>query len=207
MNSLIDFDLKQLKEYDYLIGIDEVGRGCLAGPLVVCGIIMNYDDCLLEVNDSKKLSIKKREQLYLEILKRCVAYFVVEITPKRIDEFNIYQATKKAMQQVAKKLTQKNTLILSDAMSLDLTNNEAIIKGDETSYAIACASIVAKVYRDNLMKDLALQYPKYDFENNKGYGTKKHLLALQQYGYLDNVHRKSFEPIKTMCSQQIKFKF
>lgn len=204
MKSLIDYDLKYLKEYKYLVGIDEVGRGCLAGPLVVCGVIMKYDCCIAEVNDSKKLSAKKRELLYDEILDNCIDYFILEIEPCDVDSLNIYQATKKAMENIAAKIQVDNCLILSDAMPLAVENNISIIKGDATSYAIACASILAKVYRDRLMIELAKQYPEYDFENNKGYGTKKHLVALDEYGYIENIHRKSFEPIKSMCTKQLK---
>ncbi|MDL2211274.1 ribonuclease HII [Erysipelotrichaceae bacterium OttesenSCG-928-M19] len=205
MKSLHKYDLALLKKYDYLIGIDEVGRGCLAGPLVVCGIIMKYDNLLEEVNDSKKLSRKKREQFNDDILNNCLEYVIVEVDIKTVDEKNIYQATKLAMNEIATKLNKHNSLILSDAMPLDIDNNLAIKKGDETSYAIACASIIAKVYRDKLMCLLAQEYPQYDFENNMGYGTKKHLEALEKHGYLEDIHRKSFEPIKSMCNKQIKF--
>ncbi|MDF9866756.1 ribonuclease HII [Bacilli bacterium PM5-3] len=204
MKSLFEYDLKYLEQYDYLIGIDEVGRGCLAGPLVVCGIIMKYDEVIESINDSKKLTPKKRNELYQKILDNKINHFIIEVDPCDVDNDNIYQATKKAMQKIACELQIDNCLVLSDAMPLDNIEHISIIKGDETSYAIACASIIAKVYRDNLMIELASTYPEYDFENNKGYGTKKHLQALEKHGYLENIHRKSFEPIKTMCNKQMK---
>jgi len=202
--SLVNHDVELLEKYQYLVGIDEVGRGCLAGPLVVCGVIMKYDCVIDDINDSKKLSEKKRNLLYDMILDNCLEYHIIEVDVETIDKENIYQATKKAMQQIAEKLNKNQSLILSDAMPLELQNNLSIIKGDAKSYSIACASILAKVYRDRKMIELAKQYPNYDFENNKGYGTKKHLQALDNYGYLEDVHRKTYEPIKSMCNKQLE---
>ncbi|MDR3214926.1 MAG: ribonuclease HII [Bacilli bacterium] len=211
MSLLSKYDLDLLEKYDYLCGIDEVGRGCLAGPLVVCGVIMKYDEILEEVKDSKKLSLKKREQLEKEIKAHCIEYFILEVDVKTIDAKNIYQATKDAMNEIALLTNYENILILSDAMPLVVDNHLSIIKGDNTSYAIACASILAKVYRDKLMTFLDYTYPQYDFKHNKGYGTKKHLEALSNNGYLKNIHRTSFEPIKSMVNekknQQMKFNF
>ncbi|WP_423363516.1 ribonuclease HII [Mycoplasma sp. P36-A1] len=203
-NLLSNYDLDLLKKYDYIIGIDEVGRGCLAGPLVVCGAIMSYENLIDEVNDSKKLSEKKREKILPLIKDNVLDYFVLEVNNDIVDEINIYQATKQAMQHVAKKLNRNNTLILTDAMPLNMDNNIDIIKGDATSYAIACASIIAKVYRDHIMVELDQVYPEYGFAKHKGYGTKQHKEALIQYGYLDKIHRKSYEPIKSMISKQMK---
>lgn len=204
MSLLIEYDKKLLEKYDYIIGIDEVGRGCLAGPLVVCGVVINSQCLLAEVKDSKKLNANKRQELNQLIIEKCLAFKVVEIQIDEVDKLNIYQATKMAMNQIALELNYENSLILSDAMKLEVENNLSIIKGDNTSSAIACASIVAKVYRDNLMNELASMYPQYDFENNKGYGTKKHLEALENHGVIEGVHRKSFEPIKSMCLKQLK---
>ncbi len=201
---LVEYDKKLLEKYDYLIGIDEVGRGCLAGPLVVCGVVINSQCLLKQVKDSKKLNGKQREQLNQIIIDSCLEYTILEIPINEVDELNIYQATRKAMNEIAQTFTYENSLILSDAMKLDVNNNLSLIKGDDTSSVIACASILAKVYRDNLMKELACLYPQYDFENNKGYATKKHILALEEHGFIEEVHRKSFEPIKSMCSKQLK---
>jgi ribonuclease HII len=204
MSSLSDFDLAYLAEYDYIIGIDEVGRGCLAGPLVVCGVIMRYDDIIEMVNDSKTLSAQKRTDIYPELLEHALRYELIEVDIEMISELNIYQATKQAMQTLAEELYQPNSLILVDAMPLDVDYPCcSLIKGDTLSYAIACASIIAKVYRDNIMIALDREYPEYDFINNKGYGTKKHRDALARYGYLAGIHRLSFEPIKSMIHKQL----
>lgn len=204
MSLLVEYDKKLLEEYDYIIGIDEVGRGCLAGPLVVCGVVINAQSLLAEVKDSKKLNANMRNKLNDVIIESCLEYKIVEIHIDEVDNLNIYQATKKAMNQIAIDLNYENSLILSDAMQLEVVNNLSIIKGDDTSSAIACASILAKVYRDNLMNDLSLKYPQYGFESNKGYGTKKHLKALEVHGYIEGIHRKSFEPIKSMIAKQLK---
>ena len=203
MNLLSEFDLELLKKHNKIIGIDEVGRGCLAGPLIVCGIIMKYDNIIEEINDSKKLSIKKREELNKIIFDNIESYCIIEVSVEDVDKYNVYQATKKAMNEIADKLNEKNALILSDAMNLDFDNNLSLIKGDTKSYAIACASIVAKVYRDNLMDELDLKYPSYDLKNNKGYGTKKHLEAVEKYGYNLDIHRKTFDPVKSMLHKQM----
>lgn len=202
-NGLSSYDLNYLKEYDYIIGIDEVGRGCLAGPLVVCGVIMKYENIIDEVNDSKKLSEKRREKLVPLIKENCVEHFILEVDNDIVDEINIYQATKQSMQQIATKLNRDNTLILSDAMPLEMNHCIDIIKGDATSYAIACASILAKVYRDHIMVELDKEYPEYNFAKNKGYGTKAHKEALEKYGYIDKIHRKSYEPVKSMVNKQM----
>lgn len=202
--TLINFDRDYLKHYSNVIGIDEVGRGCLAGPLVICAIIMKTGFVIPDINDSKKLSAKKRELLYNTIIDNCLSYKIIEVDIDIIDKINIYQATKQAMEQAATNLYIENSIVLSDAMLL--TNDvpkEAIIKGDTKSYSIACASIIAKVYRDRLMIDMDKIYPQYDFINNKGYGTKKHLAALKEYGYIECVHRKSFEPIKSMSKDKV----
>ncbi|MDR1782376.1 MAG: ribonuclease HII [Bacilli bacterium] len=207
MSDLFNYDLYYLKDYDFICGIDEVGRGSLAGPLVVCGVIMKYDYEIDGIMDSKKLSSKKREELDKLIKEHVYEYFILEVDVETIDKKNIYQATRDAMNEIANNIIDKNVLVLSDAMKLNSVNNISIIKGDATSYAIASASIVAKVYRDKLMDFLHLSYPMYDFKNNKGYGTKKHILALKEFGFIKDIHRESFEPVKSMCSSQIKFNF
>lgn len=204
MNLLVNNDLEYLNKYQYIIGIDEVGRGCLAGPLVVCGVIMKYDNILNDINDSKKISEKKRDLLYPLIIDESISYIIKVVDSPTVDKLNIYQATKKAMEEIACELYQDNTYILSDAMKLDIEHDHLpIIKGDSKSYAIACASIIAKVYRDNLMKSYHETYPEYDFINNKGYGTKKHLEAIDKYGICE-LHRLTYEPIKSLVNKQLK---
>lgn len=203
MMSLIKYDEQYLTKYQNLIGIDEVGRGCLAGPVVVCAIKPDYTKIVDGVNDSKKLSAKKRKALAQEILASCLDYVIVEKSNEEVDRLNIYQATKQAMNEAGEQLIKDNDLILVDAMPLnDNLNHHSFIKGDATSYAIACASIVAKVYRDELMQELDLKYPGYDLENNKGYGTKKHLAGLDKLGYT-KIHRLSFEPVKSMSQLKL----
>lgn len=204
MSLLSDFDLAYLEQFDYLIGIDEVGRGCLAGPLVVCGIVMSYDDIIEIVADSKTLTAQTRNELYDDIIARAVDYQVLEVDIEVVDQLNIYQATKQAMDTLANNLYRPNSLVLVDAMPLSVDHpTKSLIKGDTQSYAIACASIVAKVHRDNIMIALHDTYPEYDFVHNKGYATKKHKAALDEYGYIDGIHRLSFEPIKSMLNRQL----
>lgn len=203
MTSLVDYDKVFLKDYINVVGIDEVGRGCLAGPVVVCALKPDYHNIIEGVNDSKKLTAKKRKELAQQIIASCLDYVIIEKANQEIDELNIYQATKLAMNEAATKIIKANELILVDAMPLNQDlRHQAIIKGDATSYAIACASIVAKVYRDELMVELAKKYPGYDLEHNKGYGTKKHLAGLKAQGYCE-IHRHSFEPIKSMVNVQL----
>lgn len=204
MSLLSDYDLAYLQEYDYIIGIDEVGRGCLAGPLVVGAVIMKYDTIIEMIDDSKALSAKTRISLYQGIIDNADDYQIIEVANDIVDSLNIYQATKQAMNTLADSLYRDKSLILVDAMPLNVSHPTiSIIKGDATSYAIACASIIAKVHRDNIMIELDQQYPEYDFVHNKGYGTKKHKEALDRYGYIKGIHRLSFEPIKSMFNKQL----
>ncbi|MBO1199005.1 ribonuclease HII [Staphylococcus simiae] len=185
-----------------ICGIDEVGRGPLAGPVVACATILNSGHHYLGLDDSKKMTAAKREQLN-EALKSNVRDYAFGIaTAQEIDELNIYQATKVAMQRAIDNLTVKPTHLLIDAM--ELNNNipqQAIIKGDAKSVSIAAASVMAKVYRDHYMTDLAQQYPDYGFDKNAGYGTKQHLTAIDTVGIMAE-HRKSFEPIKSIVSNE-----
>ena len=175
-----------------IAGIDEVGRGPLAGPVVTACVVMPYDEMINGVYDSKKISLKKRELLYDEIMKKAVSVSISLKNQDVIDEINILNATKECMKESFSHLTVKPDLLLVDAVKLDICENEkAIIKGDATSYAIACASIIAKVYRDRLMADYAVKYPNYDFENNVGYGTKKHIEGIKENG-ITPIHRLSF---------------
>jgi len=189
---LFEHDLKIKQKYNLIAGLDEVGRGPLAGPVVTACVIMPYDEMIDGVFDSKRVSAKKREKLYDLILSKAIAYSITLETEKTIDQMNILQATKKSMLNSYNSLSVKPDVLLVDAVKLDVDcETLPIIKGDSTSYAIACASIVAKVYRDRMMDEYALKYPMYDFANNKGYGTKKHIEALKTYGKCP-IHRDSF---------------
>ena len=176
----------------YIAGMDEVGRGPLAGPVVTACVIMPYNKMLDGVYDSKKLTQKEREKLSQQIMETAIAVSVNQISQDIIDEINILNATKESMKASFNNLKVKPDLLLIDAVKLNVCKQErAIIKGDETSYAIACASIVAKVYRDKLMQEFAETYPEYDFEHNMGYGTKKHTQAILAHG-VTPIHRLSF---------------
>ncbi len=183
----------------YICGIDEVGRGPLAGPVVAAAVILKKDSYFEGLNDSKKLSKKKREELFEQITKEAVAYSICEVDNIEIEKYNIYNAARIAMMRAVEKLDIKPDFLLIDAMPFENYSipNFSMIKGDEKSVSIAAASVVAKVYRDNLMEKYAKEYPYYDFENNAGYGTKKHLDALEKYG-VSPIHRRDFEPIKSI---------
>lgn len=186
------------KGHRLIVGIDEVGRGPLAGPVVAAAVILPEDFQLLGVNDSKKLSAKKRAELYDEIQNQAISIGIGMVEHTKIDEINIYQASKLAMGIALEDLCFTPDYLLIDAMKLDVDiPQESIIKGDARSISIAAASIVAKVIRDRLMEDYAKIYPGYGFENNAGYGTKEHLLGLEQQG-ICTIHRKTFAPIKDM---------
>ena len=188
--SLIDKGIKLIG------GVDEVGRGPLVGPVVASCVILPINYQLEGLTDSKKLSEKKREEFY-DILKRdALAIGVGIISEEVIDEINIYEATKKAMLEAINNLNIKPKHLLIDAMKLE-TNipSTSIIKGDAKSLSIAAASVIAKVERDRMLIELDKKYPMYDFKNNKGYPTKKHLEAIQKYGIIKE-HRKSYGPVK-----------
>lgn len=190
---IFDFDKSLLNEnIKHIAGIDEVGRGPLAGPVVTACVVMPYDEMLDGVFDSKKVTKKNRERLFEEIKQKAISYSISVVNQNIIDEINILNATKECMAQSFNTIKVKPDILLIDAVKLNICQNEkAIIKGDETSYAIACASILAKVYRDKLMEEYAKTYPKYDFENNVGYGTKKHIEAIKNFG-ITPIHRLSF---------------
>lgn len=184
------------KRYEGMLiaGIDEAGRGPLAGPVVCACVIMPLEeDMIIEgIDDSKKLSAKKREGLYEKIIQRAKAYSIVEIDEKTIDEINILQATKLGMKKALENLKIKPDIVLIDAVKIDSEiKQDNIIKGDALSYNIAAASILAKVYRDRLMIKLDERFAGYGFAQHKGYGTKLHVEALKKLG-ATAVHRKSF---------------
>ena len=182
------------KGYKYICGIDEAGRGPLAGPVVVASVIMPENSMIEGVNDSKKVSEKKREKLYDLILSEAISYGVGIIGQDEIDEINILNATKKGLTISLQELTQKPDLIIVDALNnIDTlgTKYESIIKGDAKCYSIGAASIIAKVTRDRIMREWDNIYPQYGFAQHKGYGTKMHMEAIREYG-LTPIHRKSF---------------
>ena len=189
-----------LKEYErkyesegYVCGIDEVGRGPLAGPVVACACILPKDCNILYINDSKKLSKKKREELYDIIMKEAVAVGIGYNSPERIDEINILQATFEAMREAISKLLVTPDILLNDAVTIPGVDIKQvpIIKGDAKSISIGAASIVAKVTRDRLMEDYDKLFPEYGFASNMGYGTAVHIKALKEIGPCP-IHRRSF---------------
>ena len=191
------FDMKEFErkysDYQYICGIDEVGRGPLAGPVCAGAVILPKDAEILYVNDSKKLSGKKREELYKEITEQAIAYKTVFMNHEVIDEINILQATYKAMRQAVNELNPQPDLLLIDAVHIPEleVKQVSIIKGDAKSFSIAAASIVAKVERDHLMEKYDELYPEYGFAGNKGYGSKEHIEAIKKYGPCP-IHRRSF---------------
>ncbi|MCM1113118.1 MAG: ribonuclease HII [Muribaculum sp.] len=192
--------IERLKEYErkyasysYICGIDEVGRGPLAGPVVAGAVILPKDCQILYINDSKQLSEKKREELYDVITAEAVAWAVGYASPERIDEINILQATYEAMREAVGRLSPAPDLLLNDAVTIPQLDIRQIpiIKGDAKSISIGAASIVAKVTRDRLMTRYAEIFPEYDFAGNKGYGSAAHIEALKQHGPTP-IHRRSF---------------
>lgn len=191
----------------YIAGCDEAGRGPIAGPVVIATCILPNDFTDERINDSKKLTEKKRELLYDVIIENAIDYQIIVYDQTVIDEINIYQASKKGMEEGIRNLKIKPDFILTDAMKLSEDfKHLAIVKGDSKSISIAAASILAKVTRDRIMKEYDLIYPEYGFKNHKGYPTKQHKEALEQFGILP-IHRKTFEPVKSMCSKQLTFDF
>ena len=181
----------------YIAGTDEVGRGPLAGPVVATAVIMPKGCYIEGVTDSKKLSDKKRKQLKEEIESKALSVVTVFISEEEIDRINIYEASRLAMTKAINELSVKPDYVLADAMPLHIDiPTEAIIKGDEKSFTIACASILAKVARDDYMVELDKLYPEYGFAKHKGYPTKQHLEAIKEYGILDKHHRKSYAPVQ-----------
>lgn len=197
MEDLYTFERELLNKGITLIaGIDEVGRGPLVGPVVACSVILPVNYKLAGLTDSKKLSEKKREEFYDILVKDAISYGIGIIDNDKIDEVNIYEATKLAMLDAIKNMKVKPEYLLIDAMRLntDIPSN-SIIKGDSKSLSIAAASVIAKVVRDRMMLELDKKYPYYDFKNNKGYPTKKHIEAIKEHG-ITSLHRKTYGPVK-----------
>lgn len=195
---MISYESFYWQKNELVLGMDEAGRGPLAGELVVAGVVFSPDYFNPEINDSKRLSAGKREKLY-EIIVENALFYQLELVPVAVvDKLNIYQATRKAMERIATSLQVKN--VLTDAMPLTLAGYtvEDIVKGDQKSISIAAASILAKVYRDKLMLEYDCQYPEYGFARHKGYPTKEHLEMIQKYGICP-LHRLSFAPVRQVA--------
>lgn len=188
--------------YDYIIGLDEAGRGPMAGELVVAGVVFPkgfYDE---RINDSKQLTAKKRESLYDIIIENALSYHIEVISVEDVDRLNVYVASKQGMETCLHKCIKDNMFALTDAMPINYNNHLAIIKGDSKSISIAGASILAKVTRDRLMEKHAKKYPEYSFEKHKGYVTKLHKEKLREYGICP-IHRKSFKPVQEVMRDQM----
>ena len=185
-----------------IAGVDEVGRGPLIGPVVACACILPVNFYHKDIKDSKKLSEKKREEMYKIIKENAISIGLGIVSEKVIDEVNIYEATKIAMKEAIKNINITPEHVLIDAMKLELNiPSTSIIKGDAKSESIAAASIIAKVTRDHMLDEMDKEYPMYDLKNNKGYGTKKHLEALQTYGPC-KYHRVSYSPVRNALNEK-----
>lgn len=204
MKNNIDNDYRG-QGYIYIAGTDEAGRGPLAGPVVAAAVIFppKYEND--RINDSKQLSEKERIALFETIKEDALSYGISIIEAHEIDELNIYQASKKAMEEALKKLSHPFDLVLTDAMplSLDSIGVVPLIKGDTLSLSIAAASILAKVTRDHLMDELDTMYPQYGFKEHKGYPTKKHIENLKKFGPIKGVHRFTYGPVRAVCNEQL----
>lgn len=189
--------------FENIVGIDEAGRGALAGILVVSGVILDLDNLPEGIDDSKKLSVKKRELLYTKINESAKAVMSVFVSPSRIDQINIYRATQEAMRKIAEEIIPKADVALTDAMPIKNATIPVydIIKGDALSLSIGAASIIAKVERDAYMDCMDNLYPYYDWKKNKGYGTKSHIEAIYKKG-VTAIHRKTFSPVSEFYSNE-----
>lgn len=186
------------KKISFIAGSDEAGRGPLCGPVVAGAVILPSTYFNNDINDSKKLSAKKREQLYIEITSNAIAYGIGIVPPSKIDEINIYNASRLAMELALAKLNHQVDLILTDYMPLKFNDVPVIplVKGDAKARCIAAASILAKVTRDKIMEEYNKKYPEYEFDKHKGYPTKRHLEILKEKGIIKGFYRESYSPIK-----------
>lgn len=206
MEDLREFENKLYKEgYHFIGGVDEVGRGPLVGPVVAACCVLPKDFVLEGLTDSKKLSEKKRDLFSAYIKEHALAYGIGIISPEKIDEINIYEASREAMKEAIKEVRTKVNMdyVLTDAMPIDLDIPVMpIIKGDAKSITIAAASVIAKVTRDQMMYDLDKKYPEYGFKNHKGYPTKKHIEAINKYGLIPG-YRKTYGPVKDLIERSL----
>ncbi len=204
VHNLYKFEDKERKAgYKLIAGVDEAGRGSLVGPVVVAAVILPEDLYLERLDDSKKLSAKVREILYDKIISVAISHHVVCVDIDEIDNLNIYQATLVGMKRAVEGLKIQPELVFTDAMKVDFgekIQSQSIIHGDALSASIAAASIIAKVTRDHLADNWALDYPEYGFEHNRGYGTQEHIAAIEKYGPCP-IHRRSFNPVKSLCNK------
>lgn len=204
---MLDYEKDLYKKgYHFIAGCDEAGRGPLCGPVVCAACILPENFFNEEINDSKKLTDKKRKELYDIIIKNALSYAIVEISPQEIDLINIYEASRKGMQMAIALLKIKPDYIITDAMPLlkfKEIPQEALIKGDAKAINVAAASILAKVTRDNIMDKLDKQYPQYQFAKHKGYPTKLHLELLEKYKPIKEIYRFSYKPVKKYIIEQV----
>ena len=202
----LDFDEQYIKEgYRLIVGCDEAGRGCLLGPVFAAAVILPIDYHSPLINDSKKLTAKQREKAFDEITKNAIAYAISSVDPDTIDEVNILNASRMAMQQAITKLNHDFDIILTDCMKMKGYDVPVIdlIHGDAISQTIAASSILAKVSRDRWCEEIDEKYPVYNIKKNKGYGTKDHLVALKEYGPVKHLHRFSYAPVKACFIEKI----
>ena len=202
----LDFDDQYYRDgYKLIVGCDEAGRGCLLGPVFAAAVILPPGFISPLINDSKKLTAKQREEAYQIIIDNAIAYGIASIEPDVIDEVNILNASRMAMQQAIKEMKHDFDLILTDCMKMKGYDVPVIdlVHGDALSQSIAAASILAKVSRDRLCVELDEKYPMYNIKKNKGYGTKDHLEALKQYGPVKHLHRFSYAPVKACFIEKI----
>ena len=204
MNDLYKYENELYdKGIKYIGGVDEVGRGPLIGPVVTACVVLPKDFKLEGLTDSKKLSEKKRDKYYDYIIENCVCYAIGQCSPEEIDEFNIYEASRIAMIRAIDKVKEQIPLehVLIDAMPMEIDiPTTSIIKGDSKSISIAAASVLAKVTRDRMMYELDKEYPNYGFGKHKGYPTKKHIEAINEYGLIDG-YRKTYGPVKDVLNK------
>ena len=206
--------MSKLKEYDdsfrtspecLIAGFDEAGRGPLCGPVVAAGVILPNDFDDSKINDSKKLTDKQRRNLFIEIKEKAIFYHISIISPQTIDEINILEASRLGMQQALDEMIKNNLepeIVITDYMKLNTDKKlVAIKKGDATSLSVAAASILAKVTRDDILLELDQKYPNYGFAKHKGYPTKAHLEALEKYGLIDGIYRKTYGPVKKIIEK------
>ena len=193
------------EDVQYIVGVDEAGRGPLAGPVVAAAVVFPPDYVNEDINDSKQLTEKKRETLYQEVIDHALGYGIAFVSAEEIDALNIYAATQKAMREAIAQIRCPYQLILTDAMRMEGFDVPLIpvIKGDAKALNIAGASILAKVTRDRYMNELQTRYPNFSFSVHKGYGTAKHLEELEAYGPIEKVHRKSFKPVARFYQEQL----